>query len=99
MERTLHRDFYTSDEVFRREQERIFYREWFCGGRESDVRDEGDYLVLDVAGESVLVVRTRSGSLVGHYNVCRHRGSRLVPENSQGSFRGTIRCPYHSWTY
>ena len=34
MERTLHRDFYFSDEIFRREQERIFYREWFCAGRD-----------------------------------------------------------------
>jgi Rieske 2Fe-2S family protein len=99
MERTLHCDFYTSEDIFRREQERIFYREWFCGGRDADLRDEGDYLVLDVAGESILVVRTRGGSLAGHYNVCRHRGSRLVPENAQGSFHGTIRCPYHSWTY
>ena len=30
MERTLHRDYYFSDEIFQREQERIFYREWFC---------------------------------------------------------------------
>jgi phenylpropionate dioxygenase-like ring-hydroxylating dioxygenase large terminal subunit len=33
MERTLHRDFYLSDEIFQREKERIFYAEWFCGGR------------------------------------------------------------------
>ena len=99
MERSLQRDFYISDDIFRREQERIFYREWFCGGRESDIQNEGDYLVVDVAGESVLVVRSRDGHLVAHYNVCRHRGSRLVPEDAQGSFRGTIRCPYHSWTY
>ena len=39
MERTLHRDCYTSEDIFRREQERIFYREWFCGGRDADLRD------------------------------------------------------------
>ena len=99
MERTLHRDFYLSDEVFRREQEKIFYREWICGGREAEVGRPGSYLALDVAGESVLVVRTREGTLAGYYNVCRHRGSRLVPECSSGTFSGSIRCPYHSWTY
>jgi glycine betaine catabolism A len=99
MERTLHRDYYLSDKVFRLEQERIFYREWFCAGREEDLARPGDYRVLDVAGESILVVRNREGRLVAHYNVCRHRGSRLVAEGCQGSLGATIRCPYHSWTY
>ena len=99
MERTLHRDYYLSENIFQLEQERIFYREWFCAGREEDLPRPGDYRVLDVAGESILVVRNREGRLVGHYNVCRHRGSRLAPEASQGAFGGTIRCPYHSWTY
>jgi phenylpropionate dioxygenase-like ring-hydroxylating dioxygenase large terminal subunit len=99
MERTLQRAFYLSDGIFRQEQERIFYHEWFCAGREADLPAAGDYQALDVAGESILVVRTRTGSLAAHYNVCRHRGSRLVPEHSRGSLGGTIRCPYHSWTY
>src|SRR5262249_50566020 len=33
------------------------------------------------------------------YNVCRHRGSQLVPDCEKGTFTGGIRCPYHSWTY
>jgi len=99
MERTLQRDYYFSEDIFQQEKERIFFREWFCAGREEELPDPGDYLVLDVAGESVLVVRTREGRLAAHYNVCRHRGSRLVPEGCKGSFAGGIRCPYHSWTY
>jgi Rieske 2Fe-2S family protein len=99
MEQTLHRDFYLTEEVFRRELENIFYGEWMCGGREADLAEAGSYRALDVAGESVVVVRTREGRLAGYYNVCRHRGSRLVPEGSAGAFRSSIRCPYHSWTY
>ena len=99
MERTLDREFYFSEEIFEREKERIFCREWFCAGREEELPDPGDYLVLEVAGESLIVVRTRQGDLAAHYNVCRHRGSRLVPQDSKGSLGGAIRCPYHSWTY
>jgi len=99
MERTLRRDFYFSEEIFRRETEGIFFREWFSAGREEDWPNPGDYQALDVLGESVLVVRTRDGQLAAHYNVCRHRGSRLVPEGARGSFGGAIRCPYHAWTY
>ncbi|MGH7528021.1 MAG: aromatic ring-hydroxylating oxygenase subunit alpha [Gemmatimonadales bacterium] len=99
LERTLHRDFYLSEEIFVREKERIFFREWLCAGREEELPNPGDYRVLDVAGESVLVVRTRDGRLAAHYNVCRHRGSQLVPDAPRGTFSGGIRCPYHSWTY
>jgi phenylpropionate dioxygenase-like ring-hydroxylating dioxygenase large terminal subunit len=99
MERTLHRDFYFSDEIFHLEREKIFYREWFCAGRVEEVPNPGDYLVVELTGESVLVVRTRESGLAAHYNVCRHRGSRLVLDGSKGTFAGAIRCPYHSWTY
>jgi phenylpropionate dioxygenase-like ring-hydroxylating dioxygenase large terminal subunit len=99
MERTLHRDYYLSDRIFQQERDRIFHREWFCAGRVEDIAGVGDYAALEVAGESVIVVRTGEGRLMAHYNVCRHRGSRLVAEGSTGSFGGTIRCPYHSWTY
>jgi Rieske 2Fe-2S family protein len=99
MERTLAREYYLAPEIFSLEREGIFYREWFCAGREADLPEAGAYRVLDVLGESVLVLRNREGQLRAHYNVCRHRGSRLLPESSEGSLRGTIRCPYHSWTY
>lgn len=99
LERTLPREYYLSPEIFAREKERIFCREWFCVGREEELAAPGDYVARNVAGESILVVRTRDGGLAGHYNVCRHRGSQLVPDGGAGSFAGGIRCPYHSWTY
>ena len=98
LERTLHREFYLSPDLFARERERIFFHEWFCVGREDEVPAAGDYVVHDVAGESVLLVRTREGKLAAHYNVCRHRGSQLVSA-PRGTLGGAIRCPYHSWTY
>jgi glycine betaine catabolism A len=99
LERTLSREHYLSPELYAREQERIFWHEWFCVGREEELPSAGDYVVKQVAGESILIVRTREGRLVGHYNVCRHRGSQLVPHGASGRFGGGIRCPYHSWTY
>ncbi len=108
MMRTLPASAYRSEDRFVREAEAIFWREWFVVGREESLPNAGDYLRVSVAGESVLIVRTRTGGLSGAYNVCRHRGSRLVmvdphdpavgPEAS-GRFKGSIRCPYHAWTY
>ena len=37
LERTLHRDYYFSEEIFARERERIFFREWFCVTRKEQV--------------------------------------------------------------
>ena len=99
LERTLAREHYLAPELFAREKERIFCHEWFCVGRDEELANPGDYVVKDVAGESILLVRTREGRLAGHYNVCRHRGSQLVPQGGAGCFTSGIRCPYHSWTY
>src|SRR6478672_7657501 len=81
MMRTLPRAAYLSDGHFAREAERIFHREWFAVGREEAIPTAGDYLHVEVADESVLIVRARSGELNAFYNVCRHRGSRLVMED------------------
>jgi Rieske 2Fe-2S family protein len=108
LQRTLPSSAYLSQEAFERERERIFATEWFCAGREEALPSPGDYLKVDVAGESVLVVRTRSGELRGFYNVCRHRGSRISIDDASpsveapgatGRFRGSMVCPYHGWTY
>jgi Rieske 2Fe-2S family protein len=108
LERTLPREAYFADAVWRAEKERIFAHEWVCAGREEQLPGAGDYLVLDVAGESVLVVRNRSGALRAFYNTCRHRSCQLVlrpPETANdpgalaGRFASGIKCPYHAWTY
>ena len=110
LQKSLPSSYYLSEEIFAREKEAIFCHEWFCAGREEQLPNAGDYRVLEVAGESILVVRTKEGELKAHYNVCRHRGARLCQmpgsRNSDeiklsGGVLGPngIRCPYHQWTY
>ncbi len=69
MEKSLPSRYYTTPE--------IFAREWFSVGREEGLPAPSNHAVVDVANESILVVRTTSGQLKAHYNVCRHRGARL----------------------
>src|SRR4030095_1054535 len=83
LEPTLLREYYFSPEIFGKEKERIFFGQWMCVGREEEAPNPGDYLLLDLVGESVILVRTREGKLAAHYNVCRHRGSQLVLGVSQ----------------
>src|SRR5262245_60182554 len=70
--------YYSSPEIFRLETERIFHRQWFCVGRADQMPAAGDYLHVSVAGESIFVLRGRDDQLRAFYNVCRHRGSRLL---------------------
>jgi Rieske 2Fe-2S family protein len=105
LEPALPKRMYVDKHAFERERERVLFRSWFCVGRvdELGLDSPGRLAVVDVVGESVLLTRDRDGALHAAYNVCRHRGSQLVPTPPGGTPRGcdtaALRCPYHSWTY
>jgi Rieske 2Fe-2S family protein len=92
------------------ERERIFFSDWFCVARDEQLPKPGDFRVVAVVGQSILLVRNREGRVRGFYNVCRHRGARLcAPPGAEADGAvvlrggvmpgGTIVCPYHGWTY
>jgi Rieske 2Fe-2S family protein len=84
--------------VWRREQDTVFQRTWFCVGRAEELPNPGDYVARDVAGEGVLAVRGKDGAIRAFYNVCRHRGSVICDEGA-GHTKGAFLCPYHNWAY
>jgi glycine betaine catabolism A len=95
---TLGRKYYISEEIFAQEQERIFANNWLCVGRTSQLQKPGDYFLATIAGESLIVVRDSKGNYKAHFNVCRHRGTRIC-EVASGHFMKNIQCSYHAWTY
>jgi Rieske 2Fe-2S family protein len=110
LQESLPNRYYLSEEIYSQEREKIFCREWFCVAREEQLAEPGDYLVLDVVGESILLVRSKEREVKAHYNVCRHRGARIIPARREdptshvtlgGGMLGVsgIRCAYHQWTY
>jgi glycine betaine catabolism A len=110
LEHSLPSSWYRTAEVFRVEKERIFCREWLAVCREEELPNPGDSKVLDILGESILLVRNRDAQLRAFYNVCRHRGSRLCRSAAETAALGValpggitagrlIVCPYHQWSY
>jgi phenylpropionate dioxygenase-like ring-hydroxylating dioxygenase large terminal subunit len=89
--------FYTDAEIYDLEVERIFTRVWLYAGHQSEIPNRGDYLLFEVAGESVIINRGKEGEINALLNVCRHRGSRLTTEHKGCARR--LSCPYHGWTY
>ena len=96
--RTLPASLYTSPGVLRLEQEGLFSKMWVCAGREADIPAAGDYFTHQIAGESVIVMRGGDGAVRAFYNVCRHRGARLL-DAACGKGLSRVVCPYHAWTY
>jgi Rieske 2Fe-2S family protein len=89
---------YHAPEIFELEKERVFFRNWFCIGREEQLPDAGDFLTEEVAGESLIATRTREGGLRAFYNVCSHRGTKIC-ERRSGHVNRQFVCPYHQWSY
>jgi glycine betaine catabolism A len=90
--------YYIDPDYYRAELEWYFGAMWFYAGRADEVPGRGDYVLREVAGESLILVRGDRGELSAFFNVCRHRGTRLC-EDASGSTGSTIRCPYHAWVY
>jgi Rieske 2Fe-2S family protein len=97
--RALSGKYYTSNEIFSLEMQRIFSKRWLYTVHESALPQPGSHVLFEpVPGESVMLMRGDDGQIRGFYNVCRHRGARL--RSSDGQLPGScLRCPYHAWTY
>ena len=103
LEHTLPRASYLDATEFRYEYAAIFESGWVCVGRSDALTEPGDYLAIRLQEQSLLVVRGDNGVLRAFYNVCRHRGTELVPLKDPGPISGqfsrNIVCPYHAWSY
>ena len=99
MEAALAREHYVDPGMFARERDMLRH-EWTALGRldELGLTEAGRVAVVEFCGESVLVTRDASG-LHALANVCRHRGSQILPEDAPPCAAKVLRCPYHSWTY
>jgi len=95
---TLPAEYFTSEEIFLEEREKIFRHRWLYAGHVSQLAKPGDFFLFELDHESVIVLRDAGGAIRAFHNVCRHRGTRLCLDPC-GSVAPGIQCPYHAWTY
>jgi len=95
--KSLPQKYFISPEVFAQERSKIFSKVWLLVGHQSQLKKSGDFFLVTIAGESLIVVRDQKSEIRAFYNVCRHRGTRLK-EDACGH-ASAIQCPYHAWTY
>lgn len=87
---------YVDADITQLEIDHIFRGGWIGVGRSDQVKDVGDFKALDIAGQSIILLRDKEGELHAFANSCRHRVARLL--DGSGNCR-SIRCPFHSWAY
>jgi phenylpropionate dioxygenase-like ring-hydroxylating dioxygenase large terminal subunit len=90
-------DRYLSAERFERESARIFRALPQIVAHSSELPGAGSFITVELAGRPLLLVRDERGVARAFYNVCRHRGARLVA--GERGCRQRFSCPYHAWTW
>jgi len=104
---TLASRFYTDPTVLEIEKEKIFRKTWQlvgttmqpCGevnGVKKTMADAETYFNAEIAGEPILVIRDKQGTLRAFSNVCRHRAGPIALGSG---CKNVMRCQYHGWTY
>jgi choline monooxygenase len=93
----LNRQHYLDQGWFDQEMSAVFGRSWIYAGLTSDFKEPGDFRAVQAGPHPLFVIRDGQGALHAHYNICRHRGVRLVQGN--GNARGGVTCFYHRWHY
>lgn len=91
---------YRAPDQDERERDRLWPRVWQMACRETDLKSPGDYVNYDILNDSILIIRTGEGAddLSGIYNVCQHRGRRLV-DRPRGRLGQEITCRFHGWRF
>lgn len=99
---------FVSREYAEAERERLWPKVWQMAGREEEIPRVGDYFTYDIGDDSFIIVRASLASIKAYYNVCPHRGRRLIdaqdgtPDREGVHARGRRHrfvCGFHGWAY
>jgi Rieske 2Fe-2S family protein len=88
---------YLDETQYRRDVAWLREKLWLFVDHESGIPRTGDFFLYEFDKTNIIIIRDREGRVRAHYNVCRHRGSRICTESS-GTKQSLI-CPYHAWNF
>ncbi|MEZ0384422.1 Rieske 2Fe-2S domain-containing protein [Mycobacterium sp. pW045] len=88
---------YNDAEIFELERERLFRRAWMFVAHESEIPQDGDYVVRRLLNDSFIIARDSKGDVRAMFNMCLHRGMQVC--RAEMGNASNFRCPYHGWSY
>ncbi|MBV1917175.1 MAG: aromatic ring-hydroxylating dioxygenase subunit alpha [Sphingomonadaceae bacterium] len=91
---------WTSPERDAAEREKLWPKTWQMVCREDRLIGAGSFVTHDILDDPIIVIRTGDGDddLSAMYNVCQHRGRRLV-DRTHGKLGREITCRFHGWRF
>jgi phenylpropionate dioxygenase-like ring-hydroxylating dioxygenase large terminal subunit len=87
---------YLDREFHELEKKHLWPKVWQIACRPEEIAQAGDFIVYDVADESVIVSRGADGEIHAFHNFCTHRGTQLA--EGRGNTRQFV-CPFHGWRF
>lgn len=87
-----------SPQFMHQEWQHLWRRTWNMGPRAEEFSSPGDFVIHSLGSESFVFVMQDDGSIRGFYNVCQHRGKRIVCDTRNGNAR-FFKCAFHGWSW
>ena len=56
---TIPARYYLDSEILEQEKQAVFYRNWWYAGHQSQLREPGSYLTVQVCDQNIIVIRDR----------------------------------------
>lgn len=88
--------YFTDQDLFNQILEKVIYRNWLLTCHSSQLAKPGDFLTHTVYDQDIILTCTQDGEVMAFYNVCQHRGHKLVEGSGN---KKLLVCPYHRWSY
>jgi phenylpropionate dioxygenase-like ring-hydroxylating dioxygenase large terminal subunit len=94
---------YVSEDYLRAERDRLWRKVWLQACRLEEIPEVGNFITYDILDDSLIIVRQSPDKIAAFYNVCSHRGRRLIdtPPGEKNAKGEKVRfvCGFHGWTY
>ena len=63
LDKSVHRDVYINEEIFKLEMEQLFPNVWIFIGHASQIKTPGDFITSKIGNQPILVSRHRDNSI------------------------------------
>lgn len=95
-DKTVSKEPYLSREYARLEAEKMWPKVWQIACRLEEIPNVGDYVEYTIVHDTIVVIRTAQDTIKAYFNVCQHRGRKLV--SGTGNTRQFF-CKNHGWRW
>ena len=93
---TIPSSWYHDQDIFNYEREVLFARNWQYVCHIDQLKENGAVVHALVAGNPILLIKTKDEGIRAFFNVCKHRGGPLAVKKGTTT---VLQCKYHGWTY